>query len=434
MSTTGTMLEPNLESMDRDALRALQLERLQWAVSHAYANVDHYKKVLDAAGVRPADIKSLDDLRRLPFTTKNVLRDNYPFGLFAVPQGEVKRIHASSGTTGKPTVVGYTERDLESWATVMARSMAAAGLESGDVVHNALGYGLFTGGLGFHDGARKLGATIVPVSGGLTERQIMLIQDFGPKAMFCTPSYALNIAETAQALGHDLSRSTLEVGMFGAEPWTEAMRDTLEERLGLRALNHYGLSEVMGPGVGAECLDAQDGLHVWEDHFLIEVVDPETLEPVAEGEPGELVITTLTKEALPMIRYRTRDITTLNAAPCTCGRTMQRMARMMGRDDDMLIIRGVNLYPSQVEAVLIGFDGVAPHYQLVVRREGTMDTLTVEAEALPEAAAEKDKVGKAVQDHLKSLLGVTCAIEMKDPGGVPRSEGKAVRVRDERRL
>ena len=426
---------PEIECMARADLASLQLERLKASLARAYHKVDYYRGAFDAAGVAPDDLASLDDLRRFPFTTKDALRENYPFGLFAVPREEVGRVHASSGTSGKPTVVGYTEHDLVVWGELMARSMVAAGVRPGDIVHNAYGYGLFTGGLGFHDGARRLGCTTVPVSGGLTERQILLIRDFGPRALLCTPSYALNIAETAEAEGVDLRDGSLAIGIFAAEPWSEAMRAALEDRLGIKAMDHYGLSEIQGPGVAGECIEARAGLHGWEDHFLFEVIDPESGERMADGTEGELVITTLTKQALPMIRYRTRDVSRMTAEPCICGRTHRRILRIAGRDDDMLIIRGVNLYPSQIEAALIDHPGLAPHYQLVVGRDGALDTLAVEAEATDDEmdGDARAALAKDVAGHLKSLLGLSAAVAVAPPGTVPRSEGKAVRVRDLRK-
>ncbi len=348
--------------------------------------------------------------------------------MFARPREALTRLHASSGTTGKPTVVGYTARDLATWADLMARSMACAGARPGDVVHNAYGYGLFTGGLGAHYGAERLGATVVPMSGGSTERQVLLIQDFGARVLCATPSYALNIAEVAEREGVDLRASKLEIGLFGAEPWSEAMRGEIEARMGLKAVDIYGLSEIMGPGVAVEC-EAQDGLHGWEDHFLFEIIDPDSGQPVPEGESGELVITTLTKEALPMIRYRTRDITRVATARCACGRSHVRLQRITGRNDDMLIIRGVNVYPSQIEAVLVGLPGIAPHYQLVVERSGSLDELTVEVEA---ATLEHmlEELEERVRHQIKSMIGVTTRVVAKKPGEVPRSQGKAVRVRD----
>ena len=346
---------------------------------------------------------------------------------------EVVRVHASSGTTGKPTVVGYSAKDIATWAELMARTMACAGARPGDVIHNAYGYGLFTGGLGAHYGGERLGATVVPMSGGNTERQILLMQDFGARVLCATPSYALSIAEVAEKQGVDLRKSKLEIGIFGAEPWSEAMRTELDQRLGIKAVDIYGLSEIMGPGVAAECVEFRDGLHGWEDHFLFEVIDPDTGEDVPEGESGELVITTLTKEALPMLRYRTRDITRVTSERCGCGRTHLRIQRITGRNDDMLIIRGINVYPSQVEAVLVGFPDVAPHYQLVVERRGAMDHLTVEVEIATSLSAIQTAyalVADKVSRHIKSMVGVTAEVVMKQPGDIPRSQGKAVRVRD----
>jgi phenylacetate-CoA ligase len=431
--TETFMFDRAVETMPREALGALQLKRLTAVLEYAYTHVPRTKQAFDAAGVTPADCKTLADIARFPFTLKTDLRDNYPFGLFAVPRTKLARLHASSGTTGKPTVVGYTHGDLSNWADLMARSLACGGAVPSDVVHNAYGYGLFTGGLGAHYGAERLGCTVVPVSGGGTERQVALMQDFNANVLCATPSYALNIAEVAESMGHDLRQSTLRLGMFGAEPWSGAMRDELQQRLGIQAIDIYGLSEIMGPGVACECHVVQDGLHGWEDHFLFEVVDPKTLQPLPIGESGELVITTLTKEALPMIRYRTRDITRLSDEPCHCGRTHIRIMRVTGRDDDMLIIRGVNVYPSQIEAVLVGFSGLSPHYQIVLTREGALDSMTVEVEEAPDAkAASMDTHRKAqeVRHHIKSLIGVTCTVAVKAPGEVPRSQGKAVRVKD----
>ena len=429
------MFNPEQETMPREQLAALQLSRLQQTLHQAYANVPHYRHRFEAAGVTPDTLRSLDDLARFPFTVKTDLRDNYPFNLFAVPRTEVVRLHASSGTTGKPTVVGYTPADIATWADLMARTLAACGVRPGHVLHNAYGYGLFTGGLGAHYGAERLGCSVVPMSGGNTERQIMLIRDFGAQALCATPSYALNIAEVAEKEGVDLRACNLDVGIFGAEPWSEAMRKELDERLGIRSHDIYGLSEIMGPGVASECAE-RAGLHGWEDHFLFEIVDPETLMPLPFGESGELVITTLTKQALPMIRYRTRDITCLTNAPCGCGRTHVRILRVTGRNDDMLIIRGVNVYPSQIEAVLVGLPNISPHYQLVVQREGMLDTLTVEVEAEPGMAIGQgayEHIGREVQHHIKAMVGVTCRVLVLSPGELPRSQGKAVRVRDLRR-
>lgn len=427
------MFSPALETMPRERLEMLQLERLRETVVRAYHSVPHYRHSFDGAGVEPGTVRELADLARLPFVVKTDLRDNYPFGFFAKPRAELLRLHASSGTTGKPTVVGYTAGDLANWADLMARSLAAAGARPGDIVHNAYGYGLFTGGLGAHDGAQRLGATVVPASGGATERQVALMHDFGASVLCATPSYALNIAEVAESLGIDLRGGPLRVGLFGAEPWSEALRRELDARLGIRAVDVYGLSEIMGPGVACECSEARAGFHGWEDHFLFEIIDPETGERRAAGEVGELVITTLTKEAMPMIRYRTRDVTRLIYDPCACGRTHVRIARITGRSDDMLIIRGVNVYPSQVEAALVGFPRLAPHYQLVLERHGTLDRVSLEVEV--ERGTSNDgaiyaEIARAVEHHLKSMLGIRCEIVVKAPGEVPRSQGKAVRVRD----
>jgi len=427
------MFDRAAETMPRNELEALQLRRLKETTARAYAKVAPFRRKLDAAGVKPDDVKRLADIVRFPFTVKSELRDNFPFGLFAVPREDVLRLHASSGTTGKPTVVGYTRDDLDLWSDLMARSIACMGGKSGDVFHNAYGYGLFTGGLGFHYGAERLGLTTVPVSGGGTERQVMLMQDLGAHILGATPSYALNIAEVAAAMGVDLRQLPLRYGCFGAEPWSEGMRRELEEKFCIKAMDVYGLSEIIGPGVASECHQAQHGLHIWEDHFLCEVIDPETTEPVPLGQAGELVLTTLTKEALPMLRYRTRDITRLVEEPCACGRTHRRMLRVTGRSDDMLIIRGVNVYPSQVEAALVGFPGLAPHYQLVLTREGAMDAMAIEVELAPAASREESIAGKMAADvchHVKAMIGVTCDVVLKPPGEIPRSQGKAVRVKD----
>ena len=424
------LLHPTFEAMPREALEALQLERLRASLANAYANVPMQRARLAACGFAPGDLRTLADVQRLPFTVKTDLRDHYPFGMFARPVSELTRLHASSGTTGKPTVVGYTREDIENWAGLMARSLHCAGARRGDMIHNAYGYGLFTGGLGAHYGAEALGATVVPVSGGMTERQVALIMDFKARVLCSTPSYALAIAEVAEGMGVDLRQSALEIGMFGAEPWSQAMRAEIEARIGLKAVDIYGLSEIMGPGVACEC-GHRAGLHGWEDHFLFEVIDPETGAARADGEAGELVITTLTKQALPMLRYRTRDITRIARERCDCGRTHARILRVTGRNDDMLIIRGVNVYPSQIEAVLIGRPGIAPHYQIEVRREGKLDAIAVDVEALPEVPAENyPAVAHDVAHHIKSLVGVTAAIIVKKPGEIPRSQGKAVRVRD----
>jgi phenylacetate-CoA ligase len=430
------MFDPAAETMPRDALAALQLKRLRRTLEHACAKVPYYRRAFEAAGAKPESLTSLGDIVRFPFTLKTDLRDNYPFGMFAVPRQQLARLHASSGTTGKPTVVGYTSGDLDRWAALMARSLGCAGAVPGDVVHNAYGYGLFTGGLGAHYGAERLGCTVVPMSGGGTERQVSLISDFGANILCATPSYALNIAEVAEAAGFDLRRSPLRCGVFGAEPWSEALRRDLQERLGIKAVDIYGLSEIMGPGVACECHVMQSGLHGWEDHFLFEIIDPKTLKPLPFGEAGELVITTLTKDALPMIRYRTRDITRLDDSPCACGRTHVRIMRVTGRDDDMLIIRGVNVYPSQLEAVLIGFPGLSPHYQIVLTRAGALDAVTVQVELAPDTPNDDDARARKeteVRHYIKSMIGVTCDIAVKRHGEVPRSQGKAVRVKDERK-
>jgi phenylacetate-CoA ligase len=427
------MYERAAETMPRNELKALQLSRLKTTLERAYNKVPHYKKKFDSAGVKPCDLKTLADLARFPFTVKTDLRDNYPFGMFAVPREQILRLHASSGTTGKPTVVGYTKGDLNIWADLMARCLASMGAKPGDIVHNAYGYGLFTGGLGAHYGAERLGCTVVPLSGGGTERQVTLLQDFGATILCATPSYALNIAEIADGMGIDIRKLPLHTGIFGAEPWTDAMRRDIEARLGIKAVDIYGISEIMGPGIACECHVVQNGLHGWEDHFLFEIVDPGTMQPKPMGEAGELVITTLTKEALPMVRYRTRDITRLSDEPCACGRGHVRILRVTGRNDDMLIIRGVNVYPSQVEAVLVGFPGVAPHYQIVLTREGALDSMTVEVEATPDFSGDRLRKAVEITHHIKSLIGVTCKVVLKSPGEVPRSQGKAVRVKDERK-
>ena len=413
-----------IETASIDELRTLQTERLQSTLHNAYANIAHYTRAFDAAGVHPDDVTSLDDLARLPFLVKDDLREAYPFGMFAVPREDLVRVHASSGTTGKPTVVGYTAADIDTWATVMARSLFAAGGRPGDLLHNAYGYGLFTGGLGAHYGGEKLGCTVVPFGGGQTERQIQLINDFEPRLITVTPSYCLNLIEEMERLGIDPAATSLQVGIFGAEPWTEGMRTEIEERLGIDAVDIYGLSEVIGPGVAQECVETKDGLTIWEDHFYPEIIDPETGDVLPDGEEGELVITSLTKQALPVIRYRTRDITTL--LPGTA-RTMRRLARITGRSDDMLIIRGVNVYPSQIEAELMQVDGLSAHYQLHKGTDGTMATLTIMVEALDPAA---DRVAPAAQarERIKTMIGVTATVEVVEPFAVPRSQGKAQRV------
>jgi phenylacetate-CoA ligase len=425
------------ETLPREALEAIQLRRLQALCERLYALVPFYKRKFDEAGLKPGDVRSLADLPRLPFTTKQDLRDNYPFGLFAVPMAQVVRIHASSGTTGKPTVVGYTQRDIKTWSELMARTLAAAGVQRGDIVHNAYGYGLFTGGLGFHYGIEYLGASVIPVSGGNTRRQIMLLQDFGPTVITCTPSFSLHLYDVAKDMGVDFAKLRLRVGIFGAEPWSEAMRQEIEKKLGIDALDIYGLSEIMGPGVSVECIEAKNGLHMFEDHFLPEIIDPDTLEPLPPGQPGELVITTLTKEAFPVLRYRTRDISMLNPEPCKCGRTLVRMGRIQGRSDDMLIIRGVNVFPSQIEAVLMEVRGVEPHYQIVVDRVGQMDTLEIRVEVdeatFSDEVRQLQQLEKKIEHNIKDYLGVSAKVRLVEPRTIPRSEGKAQRVIDNRK-
>ncbi|NLN38015.1 MAG: phenylacetate--CoA ligase [Smithella sp.] len=428
------------ETLPREALEALQLKRLKQVTERLYHNVGFYKKSFDKAGVTPASIKTLDDLKHFPFTTKQDLRDNYPFGLFAAPMSSVVRLHASSGTTGASTVVGYTQHDIAIWSELMARCYTAAGLTKNDVIHNAYGYGLFTGGLGAHYGAEKIGASVIPMSGGNTRRQITILQDFRPTAICCTPSYALNLAEQARAMDVDLHSLSVRAGIFGAEPWSENMRAEIEKAMGLTAFNIYGLSEIMGPGVAMECAEARDGMHIFEDHFLAETIDPETGEVLPPGEEGELVFTTLTKEAFPLVRFRTRDITRLIPQPCRCGRTHIRMGRVMGRSDDMLIIRGVNVFPSQIEAVLVGVEGLEPHYRLIVDREGTLDTLEIQVE-LSEmlfSGADEIKVLQNIERQLKKdmkdYLGITAVIKLVEPRTIERSEGKASRIIDRRVL
>ena len=428
-TTQTDRLEP-IEKASIEELRALQLDRLRWTLEHTYNNVSQFRAKCEAKGVSPADLNNLEDLRHFPFTVKDDLRAAYPFGLFAVPREQVIRIHASSGTTGKPTVVGYTRADIDTWATVCARSMRAGGAEPGDIVHNAYGYGLFTGGLGAHYGAEKLGATVVPMSGGQTAKQVQLIQDFEPDVIMSTPSYMLNIADKFEELGFDPAESSIKVGIFGAEPWGEPMRRELEARCALDAVDIYGLSEVMGPGVASECIETKDGPTIWEDHFYPEIIDPESGEPLPDGELGELVFTSLTKEALPIIRYRTRDLSRL--LPGTA-RPMRRMEKITGRTDDMLIIRGVNVFPTQIEERVLRIQGLAPHYQLRVTRSDSMDHMEVYVERIPEVdAASVDALGQQLRKEIKEFVGVTTTIEVRDPGGVPRSEGKAVRVIDER--
>ncbi len=423
-----------VEKASVDELRTLQLTRLRWSLRHAYEKVPHYRKSFDAAGVRPGDLKDLADLAKFPFATKADLRANYPFGMFAVPLHDIVRIHASSGTTGKPTVVGYTKEDIGTWATVMARSLRAAGGRSSDLVHIAYGYGLFTGGLGAHYGAEALGATVIPVSGGMTERQVQLMRDFKPDILMCTPSYALVIADEFERQGLDPAQCSARVGIFGAEPWTESMRSEIEKRLGLAALDHYGLSEVIGPGVAAEYIETRDGLTIWEDHFYPEIIDSQTGAALADGQTGELVLTSLTKTGMPVIRFRTRDLTRL--LPGTA-RSMRRMARVTGRSDDMLIIRGVNVFPSQIEELLMKRSELAPHYVLEVRREGHLDDLDVLVERragsmAPLSVATITAIEQDMERHIKGYIGVTTRVRVVEPGTVQRSQGKAVRVVDKR--
>src|SRR3954468_191829 len=424
------ILDP-AERMGVDELRALQLERLRWSLRHAYDNVPHYRRAFDAAGVHPDDCRELADLARFPTTSKADLRDNYPFGMFAVPQEQVRRVHASSGTTGKPTVVGYTEKDIDTWATVMARSIRAAGGRPGDVLHNAYGYGLFTGGLGAHYGAEKLGCTVVPVSGGMTPRQVQLISDFGPRIIMVTPSYMLTVIDEFEKQGLDPRVSSLQIGIFGAEPWTEQMRLEMEERLDIEAVDIYGLSEVMGPGVAQECVESKDGLHIWEDHFYPEVIDPITGEVLPEGEQGELVFTSLTKEAMPVVRYRTRDLTRL--LPGTARPGMRRMEKVTGRTDDMIILRGVNLFPTQIEEIVLRTPGLSPHFSLELTRPGRLDQLTVHVEARPDCPAPRRVEAAAeVARSVKDSVGTTVEVRVVDPETLPRSVGKLQRLVDRR--
>ncbi len=431
LTPAKSSLDP-IEIASRDEISALQLERMKWSLAHAYENVAHYKKTFDDAGVHPSDLKTLGDIAKFPFTMKKDLRDNYPFGMFAVPREKLSRIHASSGTTGKPTVVGYTARDIDTWATVMARSMRASGTKPGDMIHNAYGYGLFTGGLGAHYGGEKLGCTMVPISGGMTARQVTLIEDFRPTTIMVTPSYMLAILDEYKAQGFDPRKSPLEVGIFGAEPWTNAMRREIEETFDMHAVDIYGLSEVMGPGVANECVETKDGLHIWEDHFYPEVINPQTGKPVADGEMGELVFTSLTKEAFPIIRYRTRDLTRL--MPGTA-RSMRRMEKITGRSDDMIILRGVNVFPTQIEEQLMKVKSLAPHFQIELINDGRMDSMIVHVEALIELSHEDARTGSAkiLSSLIKDVVGVTTTIIVRDPGGIERSQGKAVRVKDSRR-
>ncbi|MFC4624761.1 phenylacetate--CoA ligase PaaK [Daeguia caeni] len=423
-------LEP-IETASRDEISALQLERMKWSLKHAYENSPFYRKRFDENGVHPDDLKTLSDLAKFPFTYKTDLRDTYPFGMFAVPREKLTRIHGSSGTTGKPTVVGYTEKDINTWADLVARSIRASGGRPGDIVHVSYGYGLFTGGLGAHYGAERLGCTVVPMSGGMTERQVSLIQDFKPRVIMVTPSYMLSILDEFRRQGIDPRESSLAVGIFGAEPWTNAMRKEIEEAFDMHAVDIYGLSEIMGPGVANECVETKDGLHFWEDHFYPEIIDPTTGEVLPDGELGELVITTLTKEGLPMIRYRTRDLTRL--LPGTA-RSMRRIEKITGRSDDMIILRGVNVFPTQIEEQILKCRGLAPHFYIELTRAGRMDNMVVHVEAMPEAAEQsaRDYSAKELAHHIKSVVGVSTKITVHDPNAIARSEGKAKRVVDNR--
>ena len=419
-------LDP-IELASRDEISSLQLQRMKWSVRHAYNNVPFYKQKFDSVGVHPDHLVGLEDIKKFPLTTKQDLRDNYPFGMFAVPRSEVSRVHASSGTTGKPTVVGYTKNDLDVWAKVMARSMRASGTKKGDLVHIAYGYGLFTGGLGAHYGAEELGCTVVPVSGGMTARQVTLIEDFKPSTIMVTPSYVLNILDEFRKSGLDPRECSLDVGIFGAEPWTNAMRREIEDAFDMHAVDIYGLSEVMGPGVANECVETKDGLHIWEDHFYPEIVNPSSGNSLPDGESGELLFTSLTKEAFPLIRYRTRDLTTLR--PGTA-RSMRRMDKVTGRSDDMIILRGVNVFPTQIEEQILSVKGLAPHFQLELTKSGRLDEMTVHVEKL-EGYNEAD-LGLVLTSKIKDIIGVTAKVEVKKIGEIPRSEGKAVRIVDNR--
>lgn len=430
LSPKSGELEP-IETASRDEIMALQLERMKWSLAHAYNNVSIYKQRFDDAGVHPNDLKDLKDLAKFPFTYKDDLRNNYPFGMRAVPKDQIVRVHASSGTTGKSTVVVYTQNDIDVWADTLARSLRASGLRKGDIIHNAYGYGLFTGGLGAHYGIERMGATVVPMGGGQTEKQITLITDFEPQGIMVTPSYMLNILEQFKASGIDPRETSLDVGVFGAEPWTNSMRQEIEMAFDMHAVDIYGLSEIMGPGVANECVETKDGLHVWEDHYYPEIINPTTGEVVADGEEGELVFTTLTKDGMPMIRYRTRDLTRL--LPGTA-RSMRRMEKITGRSDDMMILRGVNVFPTQIEEQVMATDGLAPYFQIELHKAGPMDAMRVMVEADPHSAddASRATAEAALVKRVKDLVGVSCEVSVKEPGGVPRSQGKAVRVVDNR--
>ena len=429
--------DPEHECMSREEIAQLQLERLQATLHRVYKNVTCYRHKFDEQGIDPDDIKTLDDLAKLPFTTKEDLRLNYPYGMFAVPLREVVRIHSSSGTTGKPTVVGYTKNDIKTWSGLVARFMTAAGVSRDDVVQVAFGYGMFTGAFGLHYGAETIGASVIPMGGGNTEKQIMIMQDYRSTALVCTPTYAITIADRMEKLGIDPKGLSLKVGLFGGEPWSEAMRSEIESRLCLSATDNYGLSEIIGPGVAGEC-GHKCGLHIFEDAFIPEIIDPETCEVLPPGSVGELVLTTITKEAFPMIRYRTRDMTSLNYEPCTCGRTLVRMKKTMGRSDDMLIIKGVNVYPSQIEEALVAIEGCEPHYQLVVDRQGALDVLEVQIEVTENIFFDEMKMQRAflekVEKRIEAVIGVGVTVKLVEPSSIPRYEGKASRVIDRRKI
>ena len=428
----GNQLDP-IETASKDELQALQLKRMKWTLDLAYYNVPMYRQKFDDAGVHPTDLKTLDDIRLFPYTTKQDLRDNYPFGTFAVPMRDVVRVHASSGTTGKPTVVGYTQGDIDRWADVMARSIRAAGGGRGDIVHVAYGYGLFTGGLGAHYGAERLGCTVIPMSGGQTEKQVQLIQDFKPDIIMVTPSYCLNLADEFERQGIDPRTSSLRIGMFGAEPWTNSMRQEIEQRMGIDAIDLYGLSEVIGPGVAQECLETKDGPTIWEDCFYPEIIGAESLQPIPDGEEGELVFTSLIKEAMPIIRYRTRDLTRLLPGSC---RNMRRMDKITGRSDDMMIIRGVNVFPSQIEEQILKVEALSPHYQLEISRSNNLDELTVNVEVRSDetSAGQRENLARELQHHIKSFIGISAKVNLQDVDSVARSQGKAQRVIDKRKM
>jgi phenylacetate-CoA ligase len=429
-----------METLPREALQAIQIKRLQQVLQRVYHTVGYYKKALDAAKIKPDDIKGRADLHKLPFTTRKDLRDNYPFGLFAVPMSSIVRLHASSGTSGRSAVFGYTNRDIDTWSELMDRCLAAAGLTKNDIIHNAFGYGLFTGGLGLHYGAEKIGASVIPMSGGNSKRQIMILQDFGPTAICCTPSYALHLAEQGKALGVDMKALQLRVGIFGAEPWSKTICEKIEKTFGITALDIFGLSEVMGPGIAMECLEGRRGMHIFEDHFIVETINPTTGEVLPEGEEGEMVFTTLTKEAFPLIRYRSGDISRLITEPCRCGRSHIKMDRVLKRSDDMLIIRGVNIYPAQVEAILVDIEGLEPHYQLIVDKVGALDFLELHVEVsekiFSESGGVKDlqTIERRIVKDMKDYLGIAPRVKLVEPNTLQRSAGTVTKVIDKRRI